>query len=351
MATAKLIGISGTFTGPFGIALNFDDAILVSSLQKTDINLSAGEGNGVTGVDFEIMSVAGATTEFYLAFMPPANAQGSFDVAFDAAARVTPQSSNTPEAVMSNTIRVSYDTRTARDGAFGTPVVTAEQITVPLTFNEAVDFREFRVSGFDYQDLIFRPRRPKNSLVGARKVVGNLAGGIEVSLEVPERPQQNHSVVILLKGRHTGSGAMLLEFTGKVNFLSAGEYRRPLINPIIILHTNPNPVPKVKYWVGKYIYVPGSRYDIQFGFESEVRGFDSLNISENFTIDGLGTVSLWRWAGSTPPDRETPEGDTLNTNWVSVSASDAGQYFLIRVPSMPNSGTIKLDRTSLQIVV
>ena len=143
VANATITAPTASQIGNFGATIVFEESILVSSLQKTDINLSAVSGNGVTGVDFEIMAPGTEATQFHLPFTLPNNAEGSFEIQITGEVRRS--SGSAPIAVMANTVTVEYDTTTAKDATFGTPATTGREIRVPVVFTEAVELDTFKV--------------------------------------------------------------------------------------------------------------------------------------------------------------------------------------------------------------
>ena len=135
MANATISELTQTQTANFSVTVMFPDGA-VTGLEKTDINLRALTENGITGVDF---SIAGTqpTANFMLMFTLPNDVEGSFEISITG--MVTPQGSSTPEAVMSNTVVVHYDTTGNVAVTFGTVEYRDGGIVVvPAIFGENV---------------------------------------------------------------------------------------------------------------------------------------------------------------------------------------------------------------------
>lgn len=134
MANATLIQPTGTQTGMFNIGISIDVSVMGVGID--DFTLNALTGNGIIGVNFTVVGTE-PDTNFNLAFILPNDKKGSFEVSFTG--MVTRVGESQPEAVVSNTVVVLYDTLTEVTVVFGdVDYRTDGSIILPVTFDENV---------------------------------------------------------------------------------------------------------------------------------------------------------------------------------------------------------------------
>jgi len=131
MANATITARSSTYNGDFTVNVGFESD--VTGFDRTDINIVAVSGNGVTGVDYFI---SGSGDSYNVFFTLPENHTGSFTM--DITGMVTPEDSSQAEAVVATAVTLSYDTAQSVTAVFGTPVHHAKssnfQVDVSIAF-------------------------------------------------------------------------------------------------------------------------------------------------------------------------------------------------------------------------
>ena len=147
-----------THIADFGLDVTFD--AVLTALAKTNVDITAVDGNGTTDVDFSIEGTT-PTERFRLLFTLPENKEGSFSVTITGS--VQTQASSQLESVTSNTIKISYDTIPIIRATFGDVLYQQDgSITLPITFDTEViaesktAFGIFYVSGDRIPNPSFR---------------------------------------------------------------------------------------------------------------------------------------------------------------------------------------------------
>lgn len=131
--------VTGTLTAPtHTINGNFNAQIAlgaaVHGLTKTDITLTTLAGDGITGIDFEVL---GVSSNYQLVFTLPDGASGRFRIAITGMVTIIGESQM--RTVDANTADISYDTITSIAATFGTVLYpTRNEVRVPITLGEDV---------------------------------------------------------------------------------------------------------------------------------------------------------------------------------------------------------------------
>ena len=337
MANATLQSLTETQTANFSLSVMFPDAA-VSGLEKTDFNLRALTENGIIGVDFAITGTE-PTANFMLMFTLPSSAQGSFELSLTG--MVTPQGSSTPEAVMSNTVVVHYDTTGNVTATFGTVEYRdGGEIAVPVTFGAAVVANAKTVFPITH-------------------LSGDDLAGIEYYLL-----GENTAYELVFTVPPDRSGRFQITANGDVLKIATGVWDNVVATPLPVAYNTT--VPKLVNWDIPANYDLGSPVDVRVAYNSVVSGWHVNNTqTEIFILEGanLGSDLPYKWTGSAPPNFKAPvPADLTGTDWQLLKTPPAGdptpnqngfdadgqwhgeegQYFLIRFPNPQEKGIFNL---------
>ena len=337
MANATITSTSGTQTANFRVDVSFGTPI--NGLDKTDVNLRALTENGITGIDFSISGTQ-PTANFVLMFTLPSNAQGSFEISMTG--MVTPQGSSTPEAVMSNSVVVHYDTTGNVTATFGTAEYRdGGAIAVPVTFGEAVVVNAKTVFEITH-------------------VSGDDLAGIEYYLL-----GENTAYELVFSVPPDRAGSFQIAANGDVLKTATGVWDNVVETTTLTVAYNTT-VPKLIYWDIPANYDLSAPVDVRVAYNSVVSGWHVNNTqTEIFILEGanLGSDLPYKWTGDSPPNFKAPvPADLTGTDWELLATPPAGkptpnqngfdadgqwhgveaQYFLIRFPNPQEIGIFNL---------
>ena len=336
MANATITPPSGTQTSNFDVDVSFGTPI--NGLDKTDMNLRALTENGITGVDFSISGTQ-PIANFVLMFTLPSNAQGSFEISITG--MVTPQGGSTPEAVMSNSVVVHYDTTGNVTATFGTINYRENGVVaIPITFSENIIvppktvFNVTHVSG--------------DSLEGIRYVIRGKDDAYELVFTVP--PDR--------VGRFQISGE------GNVLKTSTSEFDNVTVAAPVVVAYNTS-APEIVDFDIPETYAFGENFDVRVAFRTVVSGWHANNsFTEIWIEEGarLGTPTPYKWTGATPSNlrsflQEALPDDLTGTDWQPLSTPPAGhagewhgeegEIFLMRI-EVTNAEAIGIAQFTLR---
>jgi len=338
MANATVTPPSGTQTSNFGVDVSFGTPI--NGLDKTDVNLRALTENGITGIDFSISGTQ-PTATFMLMFTLPSNAQGSFEISMTG--MVTPQGGSTPEAVMSNTVVVHYDTTGNVPATFGTVEYRdGGEIAVPVDFGEAVVANA-------------------KTVFEVTHVSGDDLAGIEYYLL-----GENTAYELVFSVPPDRAGSFQIAANGDVLKTATGVWDNVVVATETLTVAYNTTVPKLIDWDIPANYSLGAPVDVRVAYNSVVSGWHINNTqTEIFILEGanLGSDLPYKWTGSSPPNFKEPvPADLTGTDWELLATPPAGnptpnqngfdadeqwhgeegQYFLIRFPDPQEIGIFNL---------
>lgn len=334
---------AGTQTGNFNLGVSFDTIIM--GLEKAAFTLRALTENGITGIGFSIVGTE-PTANFNLPFTVPIGVEGSLEVSITG--MVTRQGSSTPEAVMSNTVVVYYDTTTNVSASFGTvDYRDGGVIAVPVNFGENVIassksvFRVEHVSGDTLEGMQYR-------LVGRNT-------DFELVFEMPLDRK----------------GVFKIAAEGDVFKVSSSVWDNLVMTPSTLTVAYSTVAPEIVDWdiPAGYDYDLNSPVDIRIAYNVPVTGWHANNtITEDgiFILEGanLGTPLPYKWVGTSAPNFNTAvPADLSGTDWQLLATppggtptpgmngfnddstqwhGELGQYFLIRFPMPAETGIFNL---------
>lgn len=316
MPNATIQDLMATQIGNFSLEVTF--GVAVSGFEKTDVNLRALTGNGITGVDFSISGVE-PVASFMLMFTLPATAEGSFEISITG--MVTPEGGSTPEAVMAASVVVVYDTTTNVTATFGTVEYReGNVIAVPVTFGESViapktAFTATRVTG--------------DALTGITYVIRGEGTDFELEFTIPPDREGSFSV--------SANGYVLKTATSV--------WDNVIITPITVVY-NSIVISVVDFDLP--IAIPNESYDAKYAFSAVVEGIHQNNAQTVIkeVLGQFGTATAYKWIGANPPTDTEFKADIRNTDppppsdWAELTAPPGGhmgpwyeeplQYLLIR---------------------
>lgn len=316
MANATIQSLTQTQTANFSIAVMFPNGA-VTGLEKTDINLRARTENGITGVDFSITGTQ-PTANFTLMFTLPSNAQGSFEISITG--MVTPQGGSTPEAVMSNSVVVHYDTTGNVTVTFGTVEYRdGGEIAVPVTFGEAVVANAKTVFPITH-------------------VSGDDLAGIEYYLL-----GENTAYELVFTVPPDRSGRFQVAANGDV-LLATGTWENVMVTAKTVAYNTG--VPKLKNYDIPEYYVHTENFNVILQFDTDctvnnpMTFFDDLNATylDFFIFEGadLGTPNLYRKIDDVYPTLPLPA--SLGTDWTQTDLQTTeATIYLLRWDAVSNS--------------
>ena len=133
MPSATLVAPART-SGNFNAIVSFGTPF--EGFDKTDVNLVALSGNGVKGVDFDII---GEGANYNIQFRLPDDVRGSLRI--ELTGQVRPVGGGEFEAITANPRTVVYDNISSVAASFGQPEYRANrEIAVPINFPENVQY-------------------------------------------------------------------------------------------------------------------------------------------------------------------------------------------------------------------
>ena len=315
MANATITAPVQTQTGNFNVPITF--TLPITGFDDMDVTITPVFGNGTTGITFD---VTGAGNTYNATFQVPQNVEGSLRITISG--MVTPQGSNTPEAVIAESPIVHYDTTANVSATFGT--VTYRDggiIAVPITFGEAVVapsktiFAVTSVSGDNLHGMQYR-------LVGQNKA-------FELIFEIPPDRQ----------GRFQIAG------NGDVFKVSSSIWDNVVVTEKTIAYDTR--VPFIKDYDIPANYVQGETFDVVLQFNVPVTfvppqdRFNSTDATflDHFIFEGadLGTPNLYRKKDNNYPT--LPIGTVSDTDrtplpsdWGPPSTVIPSEIYLLRYP-------------------
>lgn len=254
-----------------------------------------------------------------LMFTLPSNAEGSFEISITG--MVTPQGRSRPEAVMSNTVVVHYDTTGNVTVTFGTVEYRdAGEIAVPVTFGEAVVANA-------------------KTVFAVTHVSGDALAGIEYYLL-----GENTAYELVFSVPPDRSGSFRISGNGDVLKVATGLWDNISETTDLTVAYNTT-VPTIIGFDIPEIYAFGENFDIRVAFNTIVSGWHANNsFTEIWIEEGarLGTPTPYKWTGTSPPDFTTAVPDDLTgTDWQALTTPPPGhqgewhgedaQFFLMRI--------------------
>ena len=133
MPNAQISQPPGIQVGNFSIPLSLPEA--VSGLTNANLNATAVDGNGITGVVFAVM---GRGANYNITVTLPAAVTGRFRLALQGSVTVT--SSGVTEALESDTITIQYDTASVVTATWGDIDYGYDGVvTLPIMFGEGIE--------------------------------------------------------------------------------------------------------------------------------------------------------------------------------------------------------------------
>ena len=308
MPNATIQSLTQTQTANFSTTVMFPNGA-VTGLEKTDINLRARTENGITGVDFSIVGTQ-PTANFTLMFTLP-NAQGSFSI--EITGMVTPQGGSTPEAVMSNSVVVHYDTTGNVTVTFGTVEYRdGGEIAVPVTFGEAVVANAKTVFPITH-------------------VSGDDLAGIEYYLL-----GENTAWELVFQIPPDRKGRFRISANGDVLKSSSAIFDNVLATPIEVDYSTV--VPELVDYDIPSEYTPGETFDVILQFNTDVTLSPAPaggSFLDHFIFEGadLGGANIYRKTNNTYPTLPIPDFPDVNgnTDWVQTDlTTETATLYLLR---------------------
>ena len=275
----------------------------VTLFDETDIQLTAVDGNGITGVTFTVTQSTPST--YALNFTLPADAEGQFSI--QATGTVLPDGETTEQAIVANPAApvVTYDTSVAAVATWGTPDYTVgeAQIRIPITFASDVvvaDTAVFKVSPVAPLTL--------SDLVGLEASINGAGTDWVLYLTVPLDLDGEVSIDIV--------GEIFKVSTHVYDTVTIAALTLPVntIIPEVIRREQP----------GNYTH--GQRYDVVWQFNVGVQFYNpedfyndpSATPLDYFVFSGaqLGQPAFKVWTGTGFPTLPLP--DTLPAEWENL---------------------------------
>ena len=335
MANATINSPSGIQTRGFAVTVTLDVAI--ATLAQANVQLQNRTENGATGVTF---TITGSGTNWTLTFSVPATAEGSFEIRIVGMVTQTANGS-TPEAVMSNSVRVHYDTTANVTAAFGATEYRDDGVVVvPVNFGESVI-------------------APSKSIFAVKHVSGDALTDIEYRLV-----GENRAFELIFEVPPDRSGSFQVAANGDVFKVSSGVWDNVVITPKTVNYGTL--VPRIVDYDIPANYSLSAPVDVRVAFNIRVTGWHVNNtLTEIFIEEGvrLGTPLPYKWTGTSPPDiHAAMPADLTGTDWTLLATpspgtptpgangfdadgqwhGDEGQFFLIRFPDPQATGILNL---------
>ena len=302
MANATINSPSGIQTRGFAVTVTLDVAI--ATLAQANVQLQNRTENGATGVTF---TITGSGTNWTLTFSVPATAEGSFEIRIVGMVTQTANGS-TPEAVMSNSVRVHYDTTANVTAAFGATEYRDDGVVVvPVNFGESVI-------------------APSKSIFAVKHVSGDALTDIEYRLV-----GENRAFELIFEVPPDRSGSFQVAANGDVFKVSSGVWDNVVITPKTVNYGTL--IPRIVDYDVPENYTPGAKFDVRIAYNVRVTGLSDNNVHQVFILEGaanmIGTPTPYKWTGTQPSDlraflQEDLPDDLTGTDWQQLESPPAG---------------------------
>ena len=293
----------------------------VTLFDETDVQLTAVDGNGITGVTFTVTQSTPST--YAINFTLPADAEGEFSV--EITGTVLPDGETTEQPIVPNpqTSLVIYDTSVAVVATWGTPdySIGEAQIGIPITFASDIVFH-------DDSAILILPVAPlvTSDLDGVYWTVNG--GGTDWVL--------NLTVPLDLDGE------VSIDIVGEIFKVSTHVYDTVTIAALTLPVNTIIPEVIRREQPGNYTH--GQRYDVVWQFNVGVQFYNpedfyndpSATPLDFFVFSGaqLGQPAFKVWTGTGFPTLPLP--DTLPAEWenLDIQNPQTSDVYLFRYPAI-----------------
>ena len=328
MANAELSTSAGTKTGTFIVNVSIDPS---TGIDESDFVLRGLRENGIAGVGFELSDIT-ANRNFNLSFTLPDNKEGSFSV--EMTGMVIPEGSSNPEAVMSNTLIIVYDTTANVSMTFGEVDADSYQengiIVVDVTFMEAVAF---------LSKTVFQVKKVQDA--------DPALDGIEYAIFRKGESDTAFELVFTVPPNHP-SKRFQIEANGDVRKASTGVWDNAVATPITVNYDTR--VPELKDYDIQGFYTPGANlfdlvleYDTRCTLTDPAGHFtdagpgDTPNYADFFIFEGAeisnDPPNFYRYTGDGEPSYPIPAfpDDNGNADWTNQGLqTEEATFYLLR---------------------